>query len=184
MSAVAELKLAHRAVWAAGDPAAVARCSDQVPSRDLLARMDVRAGQRVLDVATGTGTLAVRAAATGAHVVGLDLVPELLDTARARAAAAGVAVDWVEGDAERLPWAEGSFDRVQSTFGVQFAPRHEVVAHELTAACRRGGRIGVVSWTPGSLIGELLQVLSDCPIRLEGGAVRCLAGSPRARAAA
>jgi SAM-dependent methyltransferase len=159
MTPVAELKLVHRATWAAGDYAAVARHIDEVPPRDLLARMDIQPGQRVLDVATGTGNLAIRAAAAGAQVVGLDLTPELFETARARAAAANVVVDWVEGDAEELPYEDESFDRVLSAFGVQFAPRHQIVAHELAGVCRPGGRIGLVNWTPEGLIGELFKIL-------------------------
>ena len=108
MTPVAELKLVHRATWAAGDYAAVARHIDEVPPRDLLSRMDIHPGQQVLDVATGTGNLALRAAAAGAHVIGLDLTPELFDTARARAAAHDVVVDWVEGDAEELPYEDES----------------------------------------------------------------------------
>jgi SAM-dependent methyltransferase len=159
MTPVAELKLVHRATWAAGDYAAVARHIDEVPPRDLLARMDIQPRQRVLDVATGTGNLAIRAAAAGAEVVGLDLTPELFETARARAAAANVVVDWVEGDAEELPYEDESFDRVLSAFGVQFAPRHEIVARELVGVCRPGGRIGLVNWTPEGLIGELFKIL-------------------------
>src|SRR5829696_5086239 len=158
MTPVAELKLAHRATWAAGDYAAVARHIDDVPPRDLLSRMDLQPGQKVLDVATGTGNLAIRAAAAGAQVAGLDLTPELFETARARAAAA-VVVDWVEGDAEALPYEDESFDRVLSAFGVQFAPRHEVVAHELAGVTRPGGRIGLANWTPGGLIGELFKIM-------------------------
>ena len=125
MTPVAELKLAHRATWAAGDYAAVARHIDDVPPRDLLSRMDIQPGHEVLDVATGTGNLAIRAAAAGAQVVGLDLTPELFETARARAAAAGVAVDWVEGDAEELPYEDESFDRVAVGLrrAVRAAPR-------------------------------------------------------------
>jgi SAM-dependent methyltransferase len=159
MTPVAELKRAHRATWAAGDYAAVARHIDDVPPRDLLARMDIQPGHEVLDVATGTGDLAIRAAAAGAQVVGLDLTPELFETARARAAAAGVAVDWVEGDAEELPYEDDVFDRVLSAFGVQFAPRHEIVARELAGVTRPGGRIGLVNWTPEGVIGELFKIM-------------------------
>ena len=159
MTPVAELKLVHRSTWAAGDYAAVARHIDEVPPRDLLARMDIQPGHRVLDVATGTGNLAIPAAAAGAQVVGLDLTPELFETARERAAAADVVVDWVEGDAEELPYEDDSFDRVLSAFGVQFAPRHEIVAHELAGVTRPGGRIGLVNWTPEGLIGELFKIL-------------------------
>jgi SAM-dependent methyltransferase len=114
----------------------------------------------VLDVATGTGNIAIRAAAGGAQVVGLDLTPELFGTAQRRAEERGVAVDWVEGDAEELPFDDERFDRVLSAFGVQFAPRHEIVARELARVCRPGGRIGLVNWTPESPIGELFKIMS------------------------
>src|SRR5688500_2696864 len=102
MTAVTDLKRVHRATWASGDYAAIAELIDDAPPRDLLARVDVAPGQDVLDVATGTGNIAIRAAAAGAQVVGLDLTPELFDTARRRAAQHAVTVEWVEGDAEEL----------------------------------------------------------------------------------
>jgi SAM-dependent methyltransferase len=159
MTAITDLKRTHRATWAAGDYAAVAEVIDEAPPRDLLARVDLRPGDRVLDVAAGTGNVALRAAAAGAQVVGLDLTPELFDTARRRAARAGVAVDWVEGDAEELPFEDESFDHVLSAFGVQFAPRHEIAASELVRVCRPGGQIGVVNWTPEGQVGELLKIV-------------------------
>lgn len=159
MTAVADLKRVHRATWAAGDYAAVAELIDEVPPRDLLGRMDIKPGQDVLDVATGTGNAALRAAAAGAQVVGLDLTPELFATARRRALEYGVSVEWLEGDAEELPFADESFDRVLSIFGVQFAPRHEATAHELARVCRPGGLIGLVNWTPQGLIGELFKIM-------------------------
>jgi SAM-dependent methyltransferase len=159
MTAVADLKRAHRATWAAGDYAAVAELVDEVPPRDLLARVEVAPGQEVLDVATGTGNIAIRTAAAGAQVVGLDLTPELFGTARRRAEEHGVAVDWIEGDAEDLPFEDERFDRVLSAFGVQFAPRHEIVAQELARVCRPGGRIGLVNWTPEGQIGELFKIM-------------------------
>src|SRR5829696_3522182 len=161
MTPVAELKLAHRATWAAGDYAAVARHIDDVPPRDLLSRMDLQPGQEVLDVATGTGNLAVRAAAAGAQVVGLDLTPELLAIAHERAERLGVAIEWIEGDAEELPFADAQFDHVLSGFGVQFAPRHHEAAHELARVLRPGGSIGVVNWTPAGQIGELFRILGS-----------------------
>jgi SAM-dependent methyltransferase len=159
MTPVAELKLVHRATWAAGDYAAVAEHIDDVPPADLLSRMDIRPGHRVLDVAAGTGNLAIRAAAAGAEVVGLDLTPELFAAARRRAGRAGVVVDWVEGDAEELPFEDESFDRVLSAFGVQFAPRHAVAARELAGVCRPGGLIGLVNWTPAGTIGQLFKIM-------------------------
>jgi SAM-dependent methyltransferase len=159
MTAVAELKDVHRATWAAGDYAAVAELIDEAPPRDLLARVGVAPGQDVLDVATGTGNVALRVAAGGAHVVGLDLTPELLEVARRRGEERGLEVEWVEGDAESLPFDDDRFDRVVSTFGIQFAPRHEIVARELVRVCRPGGRIGLVNWTPDGQIGELLKIV-------------------------
>ena len=158
-TAVADLKRAHRATWAAGDYAAVAERVDEVPPADLLGRVGIRPGLAVLDVATGTGNVAIRAAAAGADVVGLDLTPELFERARERAAQAGVVVDWVQGDAEALQYEDGRFDRVLSVFGVQFAPRHSVTALELVRVCRPGGIIGLVNWTPRGLIGQLFAVM-------------------------
>jgi len=157
--AVEDLKRTHRATWASGDYAAVAERIDEVPPRDLLARIPVQPGAEVLDVATGTGNVALPAAAAGAHVVGLDITPELFDTARRRAEAQRVHVDWVEGDAEDLPFGDESFDVVLSVFGVQFAPRHRVVAEELARVTRSGGRIGLVNWTPEGLIGQMFKVM-------------------------
>ena len=159
MTAVADLKRTHRTVWASGDYPAVAEVIDDVPPRDLLARVEPRPGQDVLDVATGTGNVALRAAAAGAQVVGLDLTPELFATARRRASQYGVTVDWVEGDAEDLPYEDERFDAVLSAFGVQFAPRHAVVARELARVCRPGGTIGLVNWTPEGQVGTVLRTI-------------------------
>ena len=159
MTAVADLKHAHRATWAAGDYAAVAECIDDVPPADLLAHVPVAAGELVLDVAAGTGNVAIKAALAGAQVTGLDLTPELLVTAARRAERAGVGIEWIEGDAEALPFDDGAFDTVLSVFGVQFAPRHQFTADELARVCRPGGRIGLVNWTPDGLIGQLFRVL-------------------------
>ncbi len=159
MTTITDLKLTHRATWAAGDYAAIAQLIDDQPPRDALAAAQLRPGEDVLDVATGTGNLAIRAAAAGAQVAGLDLTPELFSVARQREAAAGVRVDWVEGDAEALPYGDGAFDAVLSAFGVQFAPRHDVVAHELARVCRPGGRIVLVNWTPTGVIGEVLKTI-------------------------
>ena len=159
MIAVEELKRTHRATWAAGDYPAVAERIDEVPPRDLLERIEIRPGEDVLDVATGTGNAALRAAAEGAQVIGLDLTPELFETAWRRMDEWGVAVDWVEGDAEELPFEDESFDAVLSVFGVQFAPRHQVVARELARVTRPGGRIGLVNWTPEGFIGQLFKAI-------------------------
>jgi SAM-dependent methyltransferase len=157
--AVEELKRTHRATWAAGNYAAVAERIDEVPPRDLLERVPVRAGDEVLDVATGTGNVALQAGAAGANVIGLDITPELFDTARERASEQGVDVEWVEGDAEDLPFDDERFDVVLSVFGVQFAPRHQVVADELARVTRSNGRIGLVNWTPEGLIGQMFKIM-------------------------
>ena len=159
MIAVEDLKKTHRATWASGDYAAVAERIDEVPPRDLLERVPVGPDDDVLDVATGTGNAALPAAAAGANVIGLDITPELFATARERAADQGVDVEWVEGDAEDLPFGDESFDVVLSVFGIQFAPRHQVVADELARVTRPNGRIGLVSWTPEGLIGEMFKIM-------------------------
>src|SRR5262245_26081372 len=106
----------------------------------------------VLDVAAGTGNASIVAAQRGAKVTASDLTPELFDAGRARAAEAGVELDWVEADAERLPFGDGSFDVVISSIGAMFAPRHQQVANELVRVCRPGGKIGLLSWTPEGMI--------------------------------
>ena len=155
--AVAQLKDQHRGVWAAGRYADVAETiADALPDH-LFALAAVEPGHAVLDVATGTGNAALRAAELGAEVTGLDLVPDLLEIARTRDEHGAIA--WIEGDAEALPFDDASFDRVLSVVGVQFAPRHQVVADELVRVCRPGGTIGLVNWTPEGLIGRMFKIL-------------------------
>jgi len=156
---VEDLKRVHRATWAAGDYAAVAETITDAVAPRLLERVGIEPGHDVLDVATGTGNAAVRAAAAGARVTALDLTPELFETARRRARGLGVDVDWVAGDAEELPFEDGCFDRVLSVFGVQFAPRHDVAARELVRVCKPGGVIGLANWTPEGAIGELFRIM-------------------------
>ena len=153
------LKARHRAMWALGDYPSLA--ADLLPelARVLVDRCGVRAGDRVLDVAAGSGNVAVEAAVTGASVVAADLTPELFDAGRARAAARGVDVDWREADAEAMPFADGEFDVVLSCVGVMFAPHHRAAADELVRVCRPGGRIGLVSWTPEGFIGRLFATM-------------------------
>ena len=150
----AALKALQRAIWSAGDYDAIAELFWDVGAVVAEAAA-IEPGMRVLDVATGTGNAAIRAAEAGSDVVGLDITPELFDDARRREALAGVSVEWVEGDAEALPFDDASFDRVLSTFGVMFAPRHEVAAAELVRTCRPGGVIVLANWTPRSFIGRL-----------------------------
>ncbi len=148
------LKARHRATWALGDYPAVA--ADVIPELGpvLVAASGVRAGDRVLDVAAGTGNAAVPAALTGARVTAADLTPELFTAGREFAARQGVAVRWDEGDAEALPYPDGSFDVVLSCVGVMFAPHHQRAADELVRVCRPGGTIGLLSWTPRGFVGS------------------------------
>jgi len=153
------LKARHRAMWAAGDYAHVATHDIPELGRVLVAATGVRRGDRVLDVAAGTGNAAVPAALTGADVVASDLTPELFPAGREFAARAGAEPAWEEGDAEALPYADGSFDVVLSCVGVMFAPHHRQAADELVRVCRPGGRIGLISWTPEGFVGELFRTM-------------------------
>ncbi len=116
-------------------------------------------GQRVLDVAAGTGTSALPAARRGAEVIATDLTPELLDVGRAAAAAEGLQLSWQTADAEALPYDDADFDVVLSAIGVMFAPHHQQAADELVRVCRPGGTIGVLSWTPEGFIGQLFAAM-------------------------
>ena len=155
-----EFKEMQRAMWSAGDYAALSEYIADVGER-VVERAGVEAGMTVLDVACGTGNAAIPAARAGARVTGLDLVPELLDAGREKAEAAGVEIDWVEGDAEELPFEDGAFDRLFSTFGHMFAPRHRRVADEMTRVCREGGVIATCNWTPEGTVGDIFRVSSS-----------------------
>ena len=156
---VETLKQRARATWAAGDFDDVAQLIWSV-GPELVERVGIEPGMRVLDVACGTGNATIPAAAAGGRTTGVDLTPELFEDGRRHAAEAGVEIDWVEGDAEDLPFDDGSFDRVLSTFGVMFAPRHEVAAAELARVCAPGGVIGVCSWTPTGFVGEMFKTMA------------------------
>ena len=156
---LAEMKQHTRAAWAAGDFPAVARTLLWEVGQRLVQRIGIGAGEDVLDVACGTGNAAIRAAAAGGRVVGVDLTPELFTAGRREAAAAGVDIEWVEGDAEALPFPDDSFDVVLSTFGCMFAPRHQVAAAELARVLRPGGRLGVCAWTPEGVQGDFFRTL-------------------------
>jgi SAM-dependent methyltransferase len=157
---VAEAKQAARAIWAAGDFDTVYRLTVAPVGERVVRHVGVREGERVLDVACGSGNAALPAAEAGAAVVGLDLVPSLLAAGRAHAAERGVEIEWIEGDAEELPFEDGSFDVVVSTFGVMFAPRHAVAAGEIARVLRPGGRIGLCNWTTDGSIGEFFQTVT------------------------
>lgn len=145
--------------WATGDFNVIA-LSVIGASEQLVEAANPRPGQRVLDVACGSGNVALIAARRYCEVTGIDYVPELIVRARQRAAADGVSVDFREGDAQALPVADGSYDMVLSVFGVMFAPNQAQAAAELLRACRRGGTIGVASWTPEGWGGDLFRALS------------------------
>jgi len=152
-----QLKDAHRATWNSGDYASVADRYVIPVGRAALDHAAPIDGVDLLDVATGSGNAAIPAALAGARVTGLDLAPGLLGIAAKRSAEAGVEIDWIEGDAEALPFDDESFDVVTSVVGVQFAPRHEVVAAEIARVLRPGGRVVVASWTPRGYIGQFLK---------------------------
>lgn len=155
-----QIKDGQRTVWAAGNFGAVAQLILDVGEL-IVERSRVAAGDEVLDVACGTGNTTLPGARAGARVTGLDLVPKLLDEARASAEAEGLEVDWVEGDAEALPFEDARFDVVLSTFGCMFAPRHEVAATEIARVLRPGGRIGICSWTPDGTIGAFFKTIAS-----------------------
>ncbi len=153
------LKTKHRAMWASGDYAAVAREVIPTLGAELVAACGLQPGDRVLDVAAGSGNAAIPAALTGASVVASDLTPELFDAGRAAASQRSAHVDWRQADAEALPFGDGEFDAVLSCVGVMFAPHHQAAADELVRVCRPSGTIGLVSWTPTGFIGELFATM-------------------------
>jgi len=156
---LAALKAKSKAGWSAGDYSVLGVRLQPVSER-LCEAVDLHAGERVLDVATGNGSTALAAARCWTRVVGLDFVPALLERGRERAAAEHLAVEFREGDAEELPFADGAFDAVLSTFGVMFAPDQERAARELVRVCRRGGKIGLASWTNEGFIGQSFALTS------------------------
>jgi SAM-dependent methyltransferase len=147
-----------KTMWGSGNYAAVAEKIAAVGEL-IVERTAIEPGMSVLDVACGTGNATIPAARTGARVAGLDFSPALLAIARERAADAMVDVEWIEGEAEQLPFEDGSFDRVISTFGHMFAPDHAKTASEMKRVCR--GRIGVCCWTPEGAIGHMFQTLAE-----------------------
>lgn len=152
------VKQRQQQAWSSGDYSVVA-ARIMLTAERLVDAADLRAGWRVLDVATGSGNAAIAAARLGTSVVGVDYVPALLEHGRRRAAAEGLAVSFSEGDAEALPFPDDSFDAVTSVFGAMFTPDHAQTASELLRVTRPGGTIALASWTPDGFIGELFRTI-------------------------
>lgn len=149
----------HRALWAMGDYAAVATDVVAPLGPILLSASGIRAGDRVLDVAAGSGNVAIPAALLGADVIAGDLCPELLERGRRLAQARGARLRWMEANAEALPFGDDAFDAVLSCIGVMFAPHHQRSADELIRVCRPGGVIGLISWTPSGFVGQMFATM-------------------------
>src|SRR3954469_9620438 len=155
---LAAIKQKQQATWASGDFAVVG-ITLQIVGESLAEAIDIRAGERVLDVAAGNGNATLAAARRFADVTSTDYVPSLLDKGRERARAEGLAVQFQTADVENLPFADASFDVVLSTYGCMFAPDHVRTASEMMRVLRPGGRIGLANWTPGGFIGRLFKVI-------------------------
>ena len=155
-----EIKAAQRAMWALGDYHRFATSTVWELGPVLVDACGISRGQRVLDVAAGTGNVAIRAAMTGAAVIASDLTPENFEAGRRAARAAGVEVGWIEGDAEALPFEDDEFDVVTSCFGAMFAPDQPRVANELLRVCRAGGTIGMISFTSEGRGGDFFRLLA------------------------
>jgi SAM-dependent methyltransferase len=151
------LKTRLKATWMAGDYGHFAKYLEP-GALEIFARLNIKPGERLLDVACGAGQLAFPAARSGAIVTGVDIAANLIEQARARAAAEGLNIRFDEGDAEALPYPDESFDTVLSLIGAMFAPRPERVAAELVRVCRPGGRLIMINWTPDSFVGQMFKV--------------------------
>lgn len=151
------IKARQKATWESGDFGEIARCIEPA-AEEFIRRMPLQPGLRLLDLACGTGNLAVLAARQGCHTHGLDIASNLIAQARVRARHEGLTIDYREGDAEAMPYPDASFDGVVSMFGAMFAPRPEVVAAELRRVVRPGGFVAMANWTPDGFIGRMFSV--------------------------
>jgi ubiquinone/menaquinone biosynthesis C-methylase UbiE len=154
------LKTKLKATWIAGDFGQIARA--YMPgAEEFVARLNLQTGERVLDVACGTGNSAIPAARTGAIVTGVDIAPNLLEQARVRAAAENLKCKFDEGDAEQLPYQDASFDVIVTMFGAMFAPRPERVTAEFVRVCRSGGKIAMANWMPTGFVGQMFKTTAS-----------------------
>lgn len=156
-SEMTSLKARLKATWMSGDFDKIAQIIAE-GGAEFIARLQITPGARALDVACGTGNLSFPAAHAGALVTGVDIAPNLLETARARAQAEGVQIQFDEGDAEALPYRDAAFDEIVTMFGAMFAPRPHLVAAELARVCRSGGRVAMANWTPAGFVGQLFKI--------------------------
>jgi ubiquinone/menaquinone biosynthesis C-methylase UbiE len=155
---LAALKIRQQAAWSSGNYAVVGTTL-QIVGEELCETLDLRSGSKVLDVAAGNGMASLAAARRWCEVTSTDYVPALLDCGRARAAADGLSIDFIEADAENLPFPNAAFDAVVSTFGVMFTPNQSQAAAELLRVCKSGGKIGLANWTPEGFIGQVFKTL-------------------------
>ena len=159
-SELAALKTKLRATWIAGDFGQIARFYTG-EAEQFVNRLNLEPGTKFLDVACGTGNLALPAARAGAVVTGVDIAPNLVEQARENARREGLKVQFDEGDAEALSYNDASFDVVATMFGAMFAPRPELVAAELKRVCRAGGVIAMANWTPTGFIGKMFKTMTS-----------------------
>jgi len=154
------LKTKLRATWIAGDFGEIAK-SYATGAEDFIRGLNLQPGMRVLDVACGTGNLALPAARLGAVVTGVDIAPNLIEKARENASREGLTIQFDEGDAENLPYGVASFDAAVTMFGAMFAPRPELIAAELKRVCRPSGLIAMANWTPSGFIGQMFKMTAS-----------------------
>src|ERR1700686_210004 len=152
------LKIRQQAAWSSGDYAVVGTTL-QIVGEELCEALDLRPGAKVLDVAAGNGMVSLAAARRWCDVVSTDYVPSLLERGRVRASAEGLTIEFKEADAEALPFADGAFDTVVSTFGVMFTPNQNQAATELLRVCKAGGKIGLANWTPDGFVGHMFKTI-------------------------
>jgi ubiquinone/menaquinone biosynthesis C-methylase UbiE len=151
------LKSRLKSTWEAGDFSEVAKIIEGAAD-DLVRRLDIKPGMKVLDVACGSGNLAIPAAQKGADVTGIDIADNLVEAAKQRAAGLGLDIKFEQGDAEAMPYEDDTFDVVMTMFGAMFAPRPDVTAAELVRVCKPGGIIAMANWTPGGFTGQMFKL--------------------------